>query len=220
MDVNIPKNVLGIDGLIGCNKSPVLQILKETRNDYYIVEEPIAEFCKLSTTNHRTISPIDLFYKNDIDAFALQMHIVKCWDKKMQKVERDMLELGQYYNALIYSRSPLSCMVFAKTLYRMNKIGNLGWEMFRLEYNDFLSKYNDLLPSFTIYFDTPVANCLAHQRRKARLSETRYQDMEQYLKELRISATVVYEDNLDLQFRKITSLNILDRVEAVKKFVK
>ncbi len=220
MDINVPRNVIGIDGLIGCNRSAVVQILKESNSSYYIVEEPIAEFCKLTTNNHRTISPVDLFYKNDVDAFALQMHILKCWEKKMEKVQRDMIELGAYYNALIYSRSPLSLKVFAQTLHKMNKIGNLGWEMFKLEFDEFLTKYDQLIPTFTVYFDTPIANCLARQKRKARLAETRYQPMEQYLKELRKSATHIYEDNLDLQFRKVSTLNILDRVDAVKQYIK
>ena len=66
--VQIPKYLVGLDGLIGGGKSTVTELIRQERSDVYVIDEPVKEFCTYTTVSHRTISPLSMFYENDIDA--------------------------------------------------------------------------------------------------------------------------------------------------------
>ena len=216
----IPNKKIGIDGLIGSNKSIVVQYLREKDSqDYYIVEDPVTKYNEYYDSREKRYSPLECFYKDNIDALPLQLHVLECWRQKLEKVADDMTRIGVNYSAMVYGRTPTSALVFTKAMHELGKIGKMGYDYFVSKYETLIEDYEEFLPRDIIYFDTPVSVCMRRIRRRGRSGEISFPQMRNYLEQLKDEGIELYSTNLSFNSTITLNQTLMSRVNEVERLI-
>lgn len=197
LPLRLRKNYISIEGNVGCGKTSVLELLRETQPSLCCIGEPVHLFESYNEHNPLTLSYL---YPTENAAMA-QHHFIACSTRHYQRKLYDLVAHPEY-EAAVSERSVISPLIFITAHYDSGVFSKftadyLASEIVRKSFGE------SLWPNYVIYLDLPIEECRRRVLKRGREGEVE-------------GCTLDYLDKLEKIYHStIDNLNELDKICAI-----
>ncbi len=176
MSIN-PIMRLSLSGNISAGKSTVLSHIKNTKNDYFLVEEPLKSFNSFITVDGTSLKPLEMYYNDPYNvAGYFQLHACESFDSILKSYyEQDIPPTIE-----IWDRIPHEIDIFTRALYKLEQIPLFGYEMCKKRLAKLLSDYA-MQVDHIYYVQTSPDICYERMQKRSRNMEVQYGMMKKQL---------------------------------------